>query len=71
MSYLKSMCEMTRTDTVRNEIKRGRWLQRSLSERVEAAVLPLFRHIKRMGRKSYIERIYWVTEGNVNQRSDG
>ena len=49
MSYLRSMCGVTRRDRVRNEeIRRRCGLQRSLSERGEAAVLQWFGHVERM-----------------------
>ena len=48
-SRLRSMCIVARRDKMRNdEIKRRCGLQKSLSERGEAAVLRWFGHIERM-----------------------
>ena len=57
-SCLRSMCEVTRRDRVRNEeIRRRCGLQKSLSERREAAVLRLFEHVERMEGERLVKKI--------------
>ena len=65
-------CGVTRRNRERNEeIRRRCGLQRSLSERGEAAVLRSFGHVERMEGERLVKKIYrvevGVTEGEVDQ----
>ena len=58
------MCGVTRRDRVRNEeIRRRCGLQRSLSERGEAAVLRWFGHVERMEGERLMKKIYRAEVG--------
>ena len=59
MSCLRSMCRMIRRDRVRDEqIRRRCGLQRSLSERGEAAALRWVGHIERMEEERLVKKLY-------------
>ena len=70
MSCLGSVCGVTKKDRVRNEeIRRRCRLQRSLSERGEAAVLRWLEHVKTMKGERLVKKIYQAeVDGNRGER---